>query len=156
MTLKPVLAILCSGLILAGCADAQNNPKQTAGTLIGAAAGGLLGAQFGSGAGQLAATAVGALGGAWLGNQIGSSLDDTDRLKAQQAHQNAMASGGTVRWDNPDSGNYGSVTPTRYGTDSQTGERCSEYQSEVVIEGQAEYMTGVACQGTDGVWRPRN
>lgn len=46
-------------VVIASCANVQEQPKQTAGTLLGAAGGGLLGAQIGEGAGQLAATAAG-------------------------------------------------------------------------------------------------
>ena len=39
--------------LLAACADAQNSPKQTIGTLLGAGAGALLGSQVGGGKGNL-------------------------------------------------------------------------------------------------------
>ncbi|PPE72499.1 hypothetical protein C3942_18320 [Solimonas fluminis] len=44
--------------------------KSVGGTVLGAAAGGAIGHQFGSGRGQDAATVAGALGGAYVGNKV--------------------------------------------------------------------------------------
>jgi uncharacterized protein YcfJ len=46
-----------------------------AGTLIGGAAGGLLGNQFGKGSGNAAMTGVGAVGGAVAGHEVGKNAD---------------------------------------------------------------------------------
>jgi uncharacterized protein YcfJ len=51
-----------------GSATSRNNNQLNAGSLIGAAVGGLLGSQVGGGKGKLAATAAGAVGGFLLGN----------------------------------------------------------------------------------------
>ena len=69
--LVPALALL----LLGGCVSNGTGPNQTMGTLVGAAAGGLAGSQFGSGNGRLAATAAGTLLGAYAGNQWGSAVD---------------------------------------------------------------------------------
>ena len=153
---KTVIAAVVSVFVLGACTNYQERPRQTAGTLIGAAAGGLAGAQFGGGTGQLAATAAGVLLGGWLGSEIGASMDRTDKLYAQQAHQQALNSGQRIQWNNPDSGHYGSVTPTRSGTDTRTGALCREFQSTVIIGGQQEQAHGTACQQTDGSWRITN
>ena len=60
-------------MLLAGCAN--SGPNETGGTLIGGAAGAVIGSQFGGGAGQLVGTAVGAVGGALAGNVVGKKLD---------------------------------------------------------------------------------
>ncbi len=53
MRLKTVLAATLIALMTAACAqNGQYGTKQTVGALGGAAAGGLLGAQFGHGSGQ--------------------------------------------------------------------------------------------------------
>ena len=82
MILKPLLS-LSAVILLAACTTA-GGPKQQAGSLLGAAGGGLLGAQAGSGAGQLAATAFGTLAGALIGSEVGASLDRADALHAQR------------------------------------------------------------------------
>lgn len=145
-----------SALVLAGCSG--QGQKQTGGTLVGAAAGGLLGAQFGSGAGKLAATAVGALAGAWLGNEVGASLDNADKAAMKQSSQYALEAtktGHTSNWSNPDSGNSGSVTPTRtYRT--AAGQDCREYQQTITVGGKTQEAYGTACRQPDGTWKVSN
>ena len=67
------LTFLSTVVMLAGCAN--SGPNETGGTLIGGAAGALVGSQFGGGAGQLVGTAVGAVGGALAGNAVGKNMD---------------------------------------------------------------------------------
>jgi len=71
--LIPAVAVL----MLSGCVTNGMGPNQTGGTLIGAAAGGLVGSQFGSGDGRLVATAAGTLFGAAVGGSIGQNMDQT-------------------------------------------------------------------------------
>ena len=79
--------MIIAGLVAtAGCAQQdQYGPKQGVGTLGGAALGGLLGSQFGSGRGKLVTTAVGVLIGALAGSEVGKSLDRADRVYADKA-----------------------------------------------------------------------
>jgi surface antigen len=130
-------------------------PKQTVGTLGGAALGGLIGSQIGSGSGQLAAVAVGTLAGAFLGSTIGKSLDQQDRQYAYRAQYNAVQYGQPYNWRNPESGNYGYVQPgPLHG--SQYGQQCREYTHTVYIGGRAERAYGTACLQPDGSWRITN
>ena len=150
--LKP-LPILATALILAGCAGAGE--KQTVGTLLGGVGGAVAGAQFGSGGGRLAMTAVGTLLGAYLGSEIGTSLDRADQAEAQRAETQAYDApiGKTIRWNNPESGNSGTVTPIRDGTDSASGQYCREYQTTVTVGGKTEDAFGTACRQPDGSWK---
>lgn len=128
--------------------------KQTMGTLLGAAGGGLLGSQIGKGRGQLAAVAAGTLVGALVGSELGKSLDRTDRLALAGAQRTA----GTaplhqpIHWRNPDSGHSGSVTAIREGT-TRTGQYCREFQHTIFVGGTAEKGYGTACLEPDGSWR---
>lgn len=83
---KTVLVLTVS-LLMVGCASKDNplgGPKQTAGTLVGAAGGALIGSQFGAGrAGIATATALGTLGGAVAGGAIGRHLDNQDKPASQ-------------------------------------------------------------------------
>lgn len=153
MKLKIVAAIAALALATAACQNSGMGTKQTVGTLGGAAAGGLLGAQFGSGTGALVATGLGVLLGAYAGNEIGRQMDENDRLRAQQAYDQAATApvGQTITWNNPNSGNYGTVTPTRDGN-HQDGRYCREYQTTVVVGGKTEQAHGTACQNPDGTW----
>lgn len=151
---KKLLPILAAALILAGCVN-NAGEKQTVGTILGGVGGAVAGAQFGSGSGRLAMTAVGTLLGAYLGSEVGTSLDRADQLEAQQAETLAHSApiGDTIRWNNPDSGHYGTVTPVRDGTDTASGQYCREYQTTVTVGGKTEDAFGTACQQPDGSWK---
>jgi surface antigen len=149
-------------LALAACSSPDNrNPgelgdanKTTGGTLLGAAAGGLLGSQFGGGGGKILATLGGVLLGGYAGNQIGASLDRADVNYAKQAQQKAYAAplGQQITWNNPDTGHAGTITPTRDGT-SADGKQCREYQSTVTVAGKTQQAYGTACLQADGTWK---
>jgi surface antigen len=146
--------LVATALIGSACSDIDRaGQKETFGTLGGAALGGLLGAQFGSGTGKLAATAVGVFIGALAGSEVGRSLDRADRLSANRAVSKAHAApmGETIAWNNPKSGNSGTVTPTRDGTSSD-GRYCREFQQSVTIAGKTQQGYGVACRQPDGSW----
>ena len=142
-------------LSLAACAEVQNNPKRSLGTLLGAGLGALVGSQIGGGTGQLAAVAIGALGGAYLGGEVGRSLDRADKAHAERAAQSALeyiGTGQTARWRNSDSGHSGTFTPTRtYQIGS--GRNCREYQTSVTVGGQSKDAYGTACRQGDGTWK---
>jgi surface antigen len=92
---------------MSGCITSDTGNKQLGGTLLGAGAGGLVGAQFGKGTGKLAATGAGTLIGALIGGAAGRSLDKADALYASQAGYQALEhqpAGTAVAWRNPDSG----------------------------------------------------
>lgn len=150
-------ALSVSILFVGACADMQDNPKRTVGTVGGAIAGGVIGAQFGGGTGQLIATGAGAMLGGMLGGELGRQLDEADKMKLQQASIDAQSAniGQEILWNNPDSGNYGSVTPVRDGT-SADGRYCREYKQDVTIDGKSSTAYGTACQNPDGTWQVSN
>ena len=142
-------------LSLSACAELQNNPKRSLGTLLGAGLGALAGSQIGGGTGQLAAVAIGALGGAYLGGEVGGSLDRADKAHAERASRSALEytrTGQTVRWRNPDSGHSGTFTPTRT-YQAANGRNCREYQTTVSVGGQSKDAYGTACRQGDGTWK---
>jgi surface antigen len=142
------------GLLAGACVDGGGQ-KQTAGTLLGAGLGALAGSQIGSGKGQLVAVALGALGGAFLGSEVGKSLDKADRAALGRSTEQALESGPSgqaVSWRNPDSGNYGSVTPEPAIRQS-SGAYCREYQQTIIVGGQTEQAHGRACRQPDGTWK---
>lgn len=148
-----VIGVVAMGLGLAACE--QQGPKQTIGTLGGAALGGLAGAQIGKGSGQLAATAVGVLLGAFIGSEVGKSLDKADQAYAAQTTGQALEhnrTGQQSSWSNPDSGNSGSVTPTRTSYDD-SGRPCREFQQTVTIGGKTQTAYGTACRDENGDWQ---
>ena len=155
MKFKTMLAAIAIMALTAACAqNGQYGTKQTIGGLGGAALGGWAGSTIGGGSGQLAATAAGVLIGALIGSEIGRGLDEIDKQKAERAYTQATTApvGQTITWSNPNTGNYGSVTPTRDGTKQATGEYCREFQQSVVVGGKTEEAYGVACRKPDGQW----
>ena len=156
-------AVLMAGLTVAGCAATGNDPygstgpsinKQTGGTVLGAVLGGVAGSQVGKGSGQLWATGAGALLGALAGSEIGKSLDKADMSYLNQAQSRAYSApiGQSIAWNNPQSGNSGTITPVRDGR-SGSGAYCREYQQSIYVGGQQQTATGTACQQADGTWK---
>lgn len=142
------LAVL---IAVAGCQGA--GPRAQMGGLGGAAAGGLLAASghHPSTEGIIAGVLLGGL----IGSAIGDQLDHQDRQQAQRAAYRALEnsrSGDAIAWKNPDSGHYGSVTPTRT-YQRNAGEYCREYQQSITIGGQVHQGYGTACRQPDGTWK---
>lgn len=138
-------------MLATGCATWQNNPKATLGGALGAAAGGLIASAAGGDSAMIAGAVL--LGGL-LGGATGNALDQRDKSLALQRAQLSLESspsGQTSTWQNPDSGNRGSFTPTRtYQT--HTGRYCREYTQTVWIGGQPQQSYGTACRQPDGSW----
>lgn len=146
--------LLMLSFTLGACEGMQSaGMKEKIGSVFGAVAGGYAGSKVGGGSGQLWATATGTLLGAWVGNEVGKSLDKADIAYARQAEEKAydVPIGQQVSWNNPESGNYGTITPVRDGS-TATGDYCREYEQTIYIEGRAETGVGVACKRDDGKW----
>lgn len=125
--------------------------NEQTGQVVGGILGGVAGHQVGGGHGRDVATVVGAIAGTFIGGAVGRSMDDTDRLKAQQSleyNQTHQPS----HWYNPDSGNEYTLTPTRT-YQSNGGQYCREYTSDVVVGGRRETAYGTACRQADGSWK---
>ena len=154
MKASKVTAVVLATALMAGCVT-QGNQKEFAGTLLGAGLGGLAGSKIGGGKGQLAAVAIGTLAGAVIGGGIGQSLDNVDKLYAERAQSRAAAVpvGQTITWNNPDSGNSGTVTAVRDGTNTRTGAYCREYRTTVDVGGRPESAYGTSCRQPDGSWQ---
>jgi len=153
----PVMALVLVGALVSGCATDQHRaaPKQQMGTFVGAGLGALAGSQMGRGKGQVVAVAMGTLAGAMIGNSIGESLDRADRMYANRAQHAAHVApvGDTIAWNNPDSGNSGTVTATRDGYERGSGAYCREYQTTIWVGGEEQAAYGTSCQQPDGSWQ---
>ena len=150
--MKKIISALLAGLMLTSCQ--MENPKQMTATLLGGAAGAVAGAQFGKGEGRVATTAIGAMLGAGVANWLAEDLDKRDVPVYNQAVQNGLEtgqSGATHKWHNPDTGNSGSITPTK--TYEANGTYCREYTQTVTIGGQEKQAYGKACRQADGSWK---
>lgn len=145
--MKKIISTVLLLTTLTSCTSMNN---ADVGTVGGGVVGGLIGSQFGGGAGRLAATGVGAIAGAYIGGQIGQTMDRLDRIEMQRALETAPA-GQSVSWHNPDNGNSYTVRPTRtYYTHHQP---CREYTTHAVIEGRSQQIHGRACRQNNGSWQ---
>jgi surface antigen len=155
-TAKWIAPIALVAFVGSGCQSmgqtVADNPKATGGAALGAASGGLIAAAAGGGA---AGIVGGVLLGGLLGGAIGNALDQRDKQMAYQAQQATLERnqiGQAGPWRNPDTGHYGSYTPTKtYETSS--GQYCREYQEKVVIDGKTHSAYGTACRQPDGSWK---
>lgn len=149
-----LIPLVMASFALGACQTFQDSgTKETVGTLGGAVLGGLLGSKVGDGSGQLWATGAGALLGAFVGSEIGKSLDRADMAYLRQANTQAHTApiGEQISWNNPESGNYGTVTPVRDGQ-TASGSYCREYEQMIYVGGRSETAVGTACQRADGRW----
>ena len=151
---KALIVLVGAFFLITACAEGAGQ-KETGGMLLGAILGGVAGAQFGDGTGRLIATGIGTLAGAFIGSEVGKSLDRADRLAMARTSQQTLEStpsGSTSKWRNPDSGNYGTFTPTRT-FQRNDGKYCREYQQTVTVGGDTKEAHGTACRQPDGTWQ---
>ncbi len=151
---RGLIGVAALAFVLTACAE-DAGKKETAGLLLGAAAGGLLGAQFGGGTGKVVAATVGTVAGGLIGSKLGRGMDQSDQREKARAERQALdetRTGQTVTWQNPDTGNGGSVTPTNT-YQNAAGQYCREYTQTVVIGGKEEEAFGTACRQDDGAWQ---
>lgn len=141
---------------LCGCVSIQqtteDNPKAVLGSVLGGGAGGVIAAVAGANPALIVASAV---AGGLLGGYIGHKLDEKDKRMAQQAAHEAFETaqtGSSVGWQNPDSGNSGSVTPTRT-YQLANGQYCRQYRQDIQIGNETHQDTGTACRQVDGTWQ---
>ena len=152
--MKKIVTLMLTASItlgLGGCADMS---KQDVGVITGAAAGGLLGSQFGGGSGKILATVAGVVAGGFIGGAIGHSMDKTDYLYMNRAlEQNPT--GRAYAWNNPDNGNSYVVTPRDTYIQPNSGQPCRDYAMKAQIAGKRKPQTiyGRACRMSDGTWQ---
>lgn len=129
--------------------------KQQVGTVLGGIGGGIAGNSIGKGQGRTVATIGGALLGSMIGNSVGESLDRADMQYLNSSTQGALegtTTGTTSKWINPDSGNSGTVTPTKT-FQNNSGQYCREFSQTIVVGGNKQNAFGTACRQPDGSWQ---
>ncbi|EDP61663.1 hypothetical protein BAL199_18506 [alpha proteobacterium BAL199] len=148
-------AVAISALALAGCqttGDGRGNNQQS-GFLLGGLAGAAAGAQFGSGEGRLVAVVVGALVGALAGGAIGASLDDADRLRAENAARQAAnaPSAGVVHWQSEKNKDVHGWAEPASAAALDGDDLCKQVKSIYYLSGQEQTETKRFCL-QDGRW----
>ena len=149
---KTAIALMAAAVIgLAGCATDPS--KEQVGAVTGAVLGGVLGAQVDKGSGRTAAIIGGTIIGGMIGGSVGRSMDDVDRMKANQTLETYPTHQSNT-WSNPDRNAQYTMTPTR--TYEAAGTPCREYTMDAVIGGKTEKVYGTACRQPDGSWQVRD
>jgi surface antigen len=99
-------------------------------------------------------TGPGALLGSWLGSDILITMNDADRVKNRQAETRAFTStiGQQVTWANEDSGNSGTIVPTKDDYNAK-GDYCRQFQQSVTLSERKLQGRVTACQQADGSWK---
>jgi surface antigen len=124
--------------------------RDVIGAVIGGAAGGTIGSQFGKGSEGTVATNGGTIAGVLIGGAIGCSMDEADQACIAQTLEQAPAQH-AVAWSNPDGGHY-SVVPLE-GYEDGKGRICRDYRTTATIEGRQQQLYGTACRQPDGSWQ---
>ena len=155
-TVTRLVSVVMVAVLLPSCATmtdtVKDNPKAVLGSLIGGAAGAGIAAAAGGGTGAMLGAG---LGGMLIGGLIGNRLDARDKRMASEAAQKAFESnpsGQSSAWHNPDSGNSGTITPTRT-AQLANGQYCREYKQTITIGGEPQQSYGTACRQPDGTWK---
>jgi surface antigen len=148
------ILLIAVAIMASGCAGTYT--KQDTGTAIGAATGGALAYGLGQNSSNKEIWTVLGIGlGALIGNNIGQQLDERDRLLAGQTMQRTLEIapdrhvGG---WQNPNTGNSGTVVPTATHI-SSNGTPCREFTTTFNVGGTQQQGYGTACRQADGSWR---
>lgn len=149
MKLMKFLAASALLLPLWSCGPAGSHEE--GGTVVGAVAGGIIGNQFGHGAGRALATATGVVVGGLVGNSIGRDMDEADRRAAIEAEYRSLEDDEEQEWRNDRSGHHGYVKPRR--SYRNAGLVCREYEQTVYIDDRPQTMVGRACRQPDGTWK---
>jgi surface antigen len=152
-----------SMFITATPAYADCRDVKAAGTVGGAIIGGIIGNQFGSGAGRAAATVGGAVLGGLIGHEITKDSCNDKRYDAyyyDDAYDDAFNSEDLndderYEWNNPYNNHRGYVRTTGYMADGwrDYDGPCRRFETRAWVDGEEEDATGIACRTRSGAWK---
>ncbi len=142
--------MLATSLLLAACAEmqVQKGRKGQVGAGTGAAVGAIIGQAIGH---DTEATLIGAAAGGLLGYILGNEMDKYDRQQINHVFERGV-SGTPSAWVNPDTGNQFRVTPKPAYTLPKTQTVCREAEIVAVINGKPEKTYTTACRDNSGRW----
>ena len=103
---------------------------------------------------QVAAAGAASLLSLFDATEIAGKLQRTDFIYAERSGQESLEyyrSGTQGRWQNPDTGNAGTITPTRT-YQLEDGTYCREFEQMVIAGGVSARTRGTACRRPDASW----
>jgi len=92
---------------------------------------------------------------ALVDDDLAARLSRADQMALERTTQTTLESvpiGTESRWNNPESGHAGTITPTRT-YQRPSGQYCREFTQVVILGGRSEETKGTACREPDGSWR---
>jgi surface antigen len=145
------VAITLIALLTSGCAQTTGKKEQV-GTVMGAAAGGLIGSQFGGSTNErIAGSIIGAVLGGLIGNRIGAALDEEDRKRLAEITRQSAASGGVRSFKNSKTG-VSAKTRVVSSSTSASGQVCRTIEQEVVTRDGTLLKDQVTACRTENGW----
>jgi surface antigen len=149
--IKKTLTACIVGTIAINLAGCANWSKQDTGVAVGAGTGAALGGLLFHGDSTIPAMIIGGVAGGLIGGSIGRSMDEQDRANMSRAITTTPVNQ-TASWTNTTTHTTYQVTPVRnYKT--TTNRYCREYQTTVIVGGEAKKAYGTACRQPDGQWK---
>lgn len=130
-------------LLLSSCAT-----KGQTGAVGGGAAGALIGQAIGH---NTAATLIGAAAGTVLGYIVGNEMDKYDRQQLNHNYERGISHQHSS-WVNPDTGNQYTVTPEPAYQNPSTHTVCRRAEIKAVIDGKPQKTNATACRNKAGHW----
>jgi surface antigen len=82
---------------------------------------------------------------------INPNLYDMDQQQANNTLQEQVKVGQTTIWTNPNNGHAAPYSPTD--ARPATGENCTYFESNVMMDGREEMAWGQACHQANGAWK---
>ncbi len=149
------MVLAASTLALVGCADGY---RKDVGGLLGAVAGGFLGAEIGSGSGRLVATGAGAVLGGLIGADIGDGLDKA-QVATRPAPNYVPSSNHPAPPPTGQSGYFGSTNsgyarhaPAYNHSAQNVSQTSAGYNVSGCNQLAGSFRTAFACQDSLGRW----
>lgn len=154
MTMKKVL-FLALVLSLTAC-KTTDDPDNTraVGAVAGAIVGAIIGYSIGNGSGEAVMALLGAAAGGAGGYYAADAIVKHDQKKMNKAAYEGLANtpvGGTVYWQNSDTGSAGSFKILRAFL-STDGRQCREFIANVMGERDTIEKQRTACRIHGGAW----
>lgn len=129
--------------VLSSCAT-----RSQTGTTGEATTGGMVGEAIGHNTG---ATLVGAAAGTVLGSLVGTEMDQYDREQLNHSYERGISGQGSS-WVNPETGNQYRVVPDSAYQEPAGQRVCRRATIDAFIKGKPQTVKTTACRGKKGQW----
>lgn len=134
--------------IMVACALISCN---TTSTMLGGAAGGLLGSQIGNG-NKTTTIIAGTIIGSLIGSEIGKHLNKEDQEKLEKSTKETLATNETTTWENENTGNKGTTRIVK-SEKEEVEDNCKTFEQIIELsDGTVEKKFVKVCKDENGDW----